>query len=207
MKNFRFYFLWLSLICVGAFVLQSVIPGFTEIFVLNEKAVSGFEIWRFVSAIFLHGGVAHLMYNLFALLFFGFLLEKLIGSKKFLLLFFGSGIVANIISVNFYGSSLGASGAIMGVLGVLAIIKPLMMVWAFGLILPMFIAAILWVVGDLIGLFVPDGVGHIAHLGGMGVGVLVGIVLRARGRKPKIKKIEIPEDYMRSWEQKYVLRG
>ena len=202
MKQFRFYFLWLVSVCVIMFILQQIIPGFTELFVLNKNVWSG-EIWRFISSIFLHGGVGHLLYNMFALGLFGFILEKLIGGKKFLLVFFASGIIANMISVQFYSSSLGASGAIMGIIGVLAIIKPMMMVWAFGVIMPMFIAAILWVIGDVIGIFIPDGVGNIAHLSGVGVGLVIGMFLRGK-RIKKRKKIEISEDYMRSWEDRFM---
>ena len=204
-KKFRFYSLWLSLICILVFIFQNLIAGFTELFVLNEKVFLG-EIWRFVSAIFLHGGVGHLLYNLFALLFFGFALEKLIGSRKFLIVFFGTGIIANMISVNFYSSSLGASGAIMGIIGVLAVIKPMMMVWAFGLILPMFLAAILWIIGDImrgVGIFGETNIGSIAHLSGVGVGILVGIFLRSK-RIKRQKRIKIPEIYMRNWEDRFM---
>ena len=204
-RKFRFYSLWLSLICIIVFIFQNLIAGFTELFVLNEKVFLG-EIWRFVSAIFLHGGVGHLLYNLFALLFFGFALEKLIGSRKFLIIFFGTGIIANIISVNFYFSSLGASGAIMGIIGVMAVIRPMMMVWAFGLILPMFLAAILWIIGDImrgVGIFGETNIGSIAHLSGVGVGILVGIFLRGKRIKGK-KRIKISEVYMRSWEDRFM---
>jgi len=126
----------------------------------------------------------HLLYNLFALALFGSILEKFAGGKKFLLIFFLSGIFANVIAVNFYPSSLGASGAIYGILGALAIIKPLMIVWAFGLPMPMFIASILWTIGAVLGIFMPGNVGHIAHLSGIFIGVLFGIILRvARKRK------------------------
>ena len=60
-------------------------------------------------------------------------------------LFFISGILANLISVNFYNSSLGASGAIFGVIGALVVVRPWMFVWAFGLPLPMIVAGILLV--------------------------------------------------------------
>ena len=177
----------------------------TELFVLNSNALTG-EYWRFITSIFLHGSAVHLFYNLFALFFFGVALEKLIGSKRFLFVFFASGIIANIISVNFYGSSLGASGAIMGIIGTLTIIKPFMMVWAFGLILPMFIAAILWVIGDILGVFMPSNVGNIAHLSGIGVGFLIGLVLRnyIKKKTKNVKKIVVPDYYMAGWEKKYM---
>lgn len=175
-------------------------PGFTELFVLNQLAYT--EIWRFVSSIFLHGSLSHLLYNLFALALFGFILEKLIGSNKFLLVFFFSGIIANIISINFYASSLGASGAIMGILGCLAVIRPMMMVWAFGFPMPMFIASILWVTGDVLGALGAlgnTGIGNIAHLSGIAVGFLVGLFLR-EWKTAKRQLINMPESYMRIWE-------
>ncbi len=205
--KFKYYFLWLSLICIIVFILQLIIPGFTELFVLNLKAIYEKQYWRFLSAIFLHGSLTHLLFNLFALVIFGLILEKKIGSYRFLAVFFSSGIIANIVSVNFYDSSLGASGAIMGIIGCLTILNPMMMVWAFGLLMPMFIAAILWVLGDILGVFMPSGVGNIAHLSGVGVGLLIGLLLRFFGVKNignKNNTIRFNEDEVRNWENRYV---
>lgn len=192
------------------FIFQNMpgIPGFTETFVLNQKALTAFQIWRFLTAIFLHSGIIHLVYNLFALLFFGLILEKMIGSKRFLMVFLISGIIANIISVFFYLSSLGASGAIYGILGCIAIINPLMTVFAFGILMPMFIAAILWIAADLLrvfGLFDPGNIGSMAHLSGIAIGIIFAIFLR-RYYKPakKREKIKIPETYLNSWEENYM---
>jgi membrane associated rhomboid family serine protease len=191
------------------FLLQ-MIPGFTEALILNEKAVNGLQIWRFVSAVFLHGSVAHLILNLFAFVFFGFALERTIGSKRFLVVFFASGIIANIISINFYPASLGASGAVYGIIGCLTFIRPLMMVPSFGLLLPMFAASIVWIIGDLLRTFSiidPGNVGSIAHISGIVVGFLAGIFYRGlRGKKVKVEKIEIPESMIEQWENTY-MRG
>ena len=111
------------------FLAQVLISGFTELFVLNDLVWSG-EIWRFFSSIFLHGDVGHLILNVFALALFGSILEKFIGGRRFLLVFIVSGILANLVSVNFYNSSLGASGAIFGIIGALIFVRPLMVVWA-----------------------------------------------------------------------------
>jgi len=76
------------------------------------------------------------------------------------------------------------------------------MVWAFGAIIPMFIAAILWVASDLFGLFMPSDVGNIAHLSGIAIGIIAGIILRIRDkdkfRKVKAQRIEIPENYIKT---------
>ncbi|VVB78921.1 Rhomboid protease GlpG [uncultured archaeon] len=206
--KFRYYFLWLCLVCIGVYILQLIIPGFTDLFILNLNAVDQRQYFRFVSAIFLHGSAVHLLYNLFALFFFGWSLEKLIGSRRFLIVFFLSGIIANIVAVNFYSSSLGASGAIYGIIGCLTIISPFMFVWAFGLIMPMFLAAILWIAGDVMGVFGFSGsdVGYIAHLSGVGIGILFGLLFRSFGRKIKNvrEKISIPDKYVRVWEDNYL---
>ncbi len=208
--KFRFYFLWLSIICIFAFILQILIPGFTELFVLNNKAIILNEYWRFLTAIFLHGDTLHILYNLFALILFGIILEKKIGSNKFLIVFLTSGIIANIIAVNFYESSLGASGAIYGIIGCLAILSPLMVVWAFGLPMPMFIASVLWIMGDIFGIFFPSNVGNIAHLSGIAVGIIFGILFRSM-RKQRFnntneqkQKFLFSEDYARKWEDAYI---
>jgi membrane associated rhomboid family serine protease len=174
--------------------------------------------WQFITAIFLHGSVTHLIYNLFALIFFGFITERLIGSKKFIILYLGSGILANLISFIIYPnqSALGASGAIMALIGIVAILKPMMTVWAFGIIMPMFILAIVWIAGSILGIFGlgDQTIGYLAHLTGILMGVIYGIYLRIRKREEKNSlrsnalsfktKIILPEDSMRRWENYYL---
>lgn len=181
------------------FLLQFVFSDFTQFFLLNQNSFN--ELWRFTTSIFLHGGFPHLLYNLFALVLFGSVLEKYIGSKKFLLVFFVTGILANLISVNFYESSLGASGAIFGIIGALVLIRPLLVVWAFGLPMPMFLAGTLWAFGDVIGIFVPSNVANIAHLSGMFFGLVFGWIYRERIPKKKEMKLIINESSMKKWEE------
>ena len=186
------------------------LPNFTETFILNEKATQDLQIYRFVTAIFLHGDITHLLYNLFALLFFGIILEKKIGSNIFLITFLLSGIIANIIAVNFYTSSLGASGAIYGILGALTILAPFIMVWAFGLMMPMFIASILWIIADILralGAFGPTNIGSYAHLSGIAIGIIIGIYIKTT--KPKIIdnkpiKISFDENQLENWEDDFM---
>ena len=209
--KFGFYALKLCIACIIVFVLQLLIPGFTELFILNKSAY--IEIWRFASSIFLHASVAHILYNLFALALFGSMLESLVGGRKFLLIFFATGILANIIAVNFYDSALGASGAIYGVIGALIIVRPLLMVWAFGLPMPIFIAGIIWAAGDFIGLFMPSNVGNIAHLSGIFFGLIFGFIFRnwknekeRNGNASNSFKYKVDEDKVREWEDYYLRR-
>lgn len=100
----------------------------------------------------------------------------------------------------------------MGIIGVLAIIKPMMMVISFGMIVPMSVAALIWVIGDLIGAAgylsgnPLDNTGNIAHLSGIFLGIIYGIILRINHNKKiaKTHKIEIPEHLLRRWETLYM---
>tara|TARA_Y100000034_G_scaffold135892_1_gene209650 strand:- start:18 stop:632 length:615 start_codon:yes stop_codon:yes gene_type:complete len=201
-KKFKFCAIKLSGIMILIFIAQILLSGFTDFFVLNQSSYS--EPWRFLSAVFLHGGLAHLVYNLFALVLFGSILESLISSKKFLIVFFVTGILANLFSVNFYSSSLGASGAIMGVIGALVVVRPWMFVWAFGLPMPMIVAGALWAVGDIIGVFMPSNVGNIAHLSGMFFGLILGALYAKKKKRAKRKKIVIDERSIRQWEDGFL---
>ncbi len=209
MRNQQFYSLWLCGILIAFFVLQLVIPGFTDALVLNQKAQTDFEIWRYVSSMFLHGSADHLLFNLFALFFFGMVLEKTIGSRRFIYTYLVTGIIANIISVNFYNSSLGASGAIYGVIGAVTMLRPTMMIWTFGAIMPMFLAATIYVIADLLrafGAFGPTNVGSIAHLSGIAIGFIIGLYYRQKFKEPKDHKVEVrfDERSMRNWEDNFM---
>ena len=205
----RFYTLWIAIACILVFIIQLIIPGFTEFFFLSENALS--MPWQFLTAVFLHGSITHLLYNLFALVFFGIVLEKIIGSSKFLILFLISGIFANIISFFWVPNALGASGAIMAIIGVVAVLKPMMTVWAFNLPMPMFVLAIIWVVGSVLGIFGfgDQNTGHLAHLSGIFIGLFYGFYLRIKYKQTKNPSREpevISEDYVRMWEDRHLKR-
>ncbi|MEN9626356.1 MAG: hypothetical protein RL557_684 [archaeon] len=206
----KFTSIWLCAIIIIIFIFQLIIPNFTEFFILNDRASNG-EFWRFATAMFLHGDIAHLLYNLFALFFFGLFLEKYVGSRKFLTVFFVSGIIANVIALNFYESSLGASGAIYGVIGALTVLQPSLLVFAFGLPMPIIIASGLWVGGDILrtmGAFGETNIGTIAHLTGIMVGIIYGFMLRRKLRTSHqnnyVQKID--DRLIRQWEDNFMKR-
>ena len=77
--------------------------------------------WRMVTAIFLHGGILHLLFNAYALWIFGPVVERELGRARFLAIFLTTGLFASAASYGFAGTpgqvSVGASGAIFGVVG------------------------------------------------------------------------------------------
>ena len=194
----KFYSLVLSGIIILFFICQMVFPGFTDALVLNNKSFE--QPWRFVTAIFLHSSLTHLLFNLFALVLFGLILEKLTSSNKFLIVFFVSGIAANLIAVNFYQSSLGASGAIFGVIGAVTLIRPFIFVWAFGLPMPIIVATFLWIGGNLIETFIPSDIGTIAHLSGLFFGLVFGFIFKKSVKVKRTPQVKISEDYFRRWK-------
>ena len=201
----KFYALWLSAFIIFIFILQRIFPIITGNFMLISSEVL-IRPWILLTSIFLHSNILHLIYNLFALALFGTLLEKIIGSKKFILLFIISGVLAGIGSCFIYNAALGASGAIFGILGCLIILRPKGVVFVYGLPMPLFIAAFVWIALDIFGLFAPDNIANLAHLVGLAIGLIYGCTIRKKyiqKIKPK-QKIEIDESLIEEWERTYM---
>lgn len=171
-----------------SFALQAIIPGYTQIFYLNPASL---QLFQFVTSIFLHGGLMHLLFNSYALFAFGPVLENRLGKNNFLALFFLSGIFGNllyyittVIGIIPPIPALGASGAIFGIFGGLVITDPNMRLLIFGII-PLKIrdAAIMWFVLEFFGTFnAASGIASAAHLGGL----VIGYIFTKFYFKPKI---------------------
>ena len=148
----------------------------------------GEGLWTFFTSMFMHAGIGHLFVNMISLMFIGGFVEKLIGHKRFLGLYFGAGLFAGIFFVlisallnfdlNVY--AVGASGAIFGLGGLLAILTPRLPVLVFFIIpMPMwmamiFLMAVLWALSAGLGL----PIGNLAHLCGLLVGIIYGLYLK-----------------------------
>ncbi|HLD33090.1 MAG TPA: rhomboid family intramembrane serine protease [Candidatus Nanoarchaeia archaeon] len=192
-------------ICIIAFIMQQTVPGFTDMFVLVSAEVAQ-RPWTLVTAVFLHGDIVHLLYNMFALVLFGMILEQIIGKKKFLAIFFLSGLFASIGTLFLYRAALGASGAIFGILGTLAMIRPRMQVWVSYIPMPMIVACAVWAITDLVGLFVPSGTANLAHLVGLFFGIDVGLYLRKNfGERADGRELyHVDEKEIDDWEKKWM---
>lgn len=162
------------------FILQMVLGSdFTQFLILDSSSVL-LRPWTLITSMFLHGDFTHILFNMYALLMFGPLIEQKIGSKRFLQMYFGSGILAGLGFVVFRefiigvsASALGASGAIMGVFGMTIILLPQLRILFF-FIFPMSMrtAGIIFALVDVVGIFTPNNVANVAHLVGLGVGLI-----------------------------------
>lgn len=148
--------------------------------------------WQLVTSMFLHGSFDHYLVNAIVLLFFGSELERRIGGKEYLKVFFASGIAGNVMYILFsyatgsFAPAVGASGAIYGVMGTLAVIAPEIRVLLFFIIpLSIRMAVVLFALYNL--LMTPfsifTGVAYVAHLGGLAVGLYFGEKYRAIRRR------------------------
>ena len=75
-----------------------------HIALLLSTVLAGKDLWTFVTSMFMHGGLGHLFANMLSLMFIGNFVEKLIGRKRFLWLYFGGGLFAAILFVVLAGA-------------------------------------------------------------------------------------------------------
>ena len=193
-------------VTIAVFILQFVLGDwFTESFLLSSADIFT-RPWILITHIFLHGSPLHLFYNMWGLFMFGPLLESRIGAKRFLAFYLSAGVIAGFLSSFFYPSSLGASGAIMGVIGMLIILMPnLKLLFFYVVPTPLWLAGIIYAAMDTFGVFFPSGVGNIAHLAGMGFGLLYGLYLKNQSakftrkfaKKKNLNEVDVDE-YLRS---------
>ena len=145
--------------------------------------------WSFLTSAFLHADFSHLFFNMFSLFLFGTYLESRIGKSKFFTIyllsaFFGS-LAYWLVSPTSTTPALGASAAIFGIIGCLAILHPGLLVW-IGFPVPLILAAMIWGIISFVGIFVPSHIAHHAHLGGLAFGILAGILLRRKKRRIRV---------------------
>ena len=148
------------------------------------------EWYRFITAGFVHGGLAHLAFNLITLYFFGPLLEMVLGPLNFIVLYFGSELAAHALTYWFHRgnedyNAVGASGAISGIVFAFCLFAPFEKLYLFFAI-P--VPAIVFAVGFVaVSIYAMNrtrgrlgGIAHEAHLGGALGGVVQTILLEPR---------------------------
>lgn len=189
--------------CVSVFFLQKISElifhaagrnFWLEWFGLRPYAVvHWFFIWQPFTYIFLHENILHILFNLLYLAMFGAALEHTWGARRFYTYFFICGIGAGVVDIivnmvlDPHGQAsaqvptIGASGAIYGVLLAVAVVMPHRQVWVFPLPVTVSMRIFVIVMGAIeffltIG-STGDGVSHVCHLGGM----LAGYIYLRRG--------------------------
>ena len=136
--------------------------------------------WTIVTSIFVHGSLTHILFNMISLYFLGSFLIRAAGDRGFLAVFFLGGVAGNVLFALLahpYSTGVGASGAIYALGGALAVMAPRIPVLVF----PIPVPVPLWaaIIMFLFLSFVP-GIAWEAHLGGLLLGLIAGLIFRKR---------------------------
>ena len=149
---------------------------------INSKVVYDLELWRLVTSMFFHGDALHLFSNMVSLLIFGSYIELSFSKYKFVLIYFISGFLGSLFTLFLLPLntvSLGASGAIFGLIGA-----------ALSILIvernnPLIILGLIYVFYFVIMSF-SSGINYIAHIFGLLGGFVVGYLLRRNKRKEQL---------------------
>jgi membrane associated rhomboid family serine protease len=178
---------WAILAVTIGIGLSSLLLGQEDLWVqllaLDKAAVADGEYWRLLTVVLVHGGPLHLAFNMYALYIIGPVVESLYGPVRYLFLYLVCGAAGSTASFVFTGAgqSVGASGAIFGLFGVLLMAdrvhKPALTRGARSLQSQI---AMLIVINLVFG-FVMRGIDNAAHIGGLLGGFWLGFVMVPRG--------------------------
>lgn len=155
-------------------------------FCIYKDYITGGEYYRLITGTFLHANIIHLLFNMYALFVLGSQLESFVGKIKYIIIYFFSAITGSLLSMLFLknGVSIGASGAIFGLMGALLY---------FGLHYRVYLGSVVKtnilpiIILNLSMGFMLRGVDNWAHIGGLIGGLLINMAL---GVKYKSKTSE-----------------
>ena len=179
-------------ICVGMSVLTYLNePLMARLFALNPITFIT-KPWQLVTYMFMHGGFGHLFFNMYTLYIFGSVLERVWGTKKFLLFYFVTGVGAALVHIvvqyltGSFALTVGASGAIYGILMGYAMLYPDSVLT---LLFPPISLKAKWFVLIFAGIELLTGVSgtgggiaHFAHLGGLIFGLVLMLYWKKSGK-------------------------
>ncbi len=179
-KDFKFYTLYLSFFMIFIFVLEQFFG--VDNFVLCKECFFS-KPYLIVLSFLSHASFSHLLFNIFSFLLFGLLLEKRIGSKNFLFLFFLSGISINIfLPLSPYDAVIGVSGVVFFIIGMLSVLR-LFFIFYFNFIpVPLFFLSVIYAFNDFFNVFFPsNNTASLFHLLGLFFGFILGFYFRFLG--------------------------
>lgn len=189
----------LIIINVVVFMIMLVLMAINQnimqyVGIMPSKILAGQNTWTVITNIFMHASPTHLFMNMLSLMFLGGFLERILGRRRFIVFYILSGIFASLFFVfmalvfrsELNSLAVGASGAIFGIAGLLAVLTPRLPVYILfiPIAVPMWFAsililAIMWLFSVVGGL----PIGNTAHLGGLIAGVIYGFYLRNKYKR------------------------
>jgi membrane associated rhomboid family serine protease len=148
---------------------------------LNTAQLSQ-QPWTIITSMFVHGGFAHIIFNMITLYFLGSFFLRAAGERSFLAVFFLGGLAGNLLFVLLapFSIGIGASGAIFAIGGALAVLVPRVPVYIFfiPIAMPLWVAILILLLLS----FLFSGIAWQAHLGGVLAGAIAGFILKRTRR-------------------------
>lgn len=176
------------LIAINVLVFLLSNDNIIQMFAVNRFYIADLgQYYRLITGIFLHAGIVHLVFNMYALYVIGMQLESFLGKWKYLIVYLLSGLAGSMLSIFFSNSlSVGASGAIFGLLGSLLYFGYHYRVYLDSVVKSQIIPLI--VVNLLIG-FAFSGIDNWAHVGGLVGGLLATMAVGVKYKSSKFEMI------------------
>lgn len=188
-------------IFIGTYLAGTFEQSIEEFGMKPAEVLEGKQLYTIFTSMFLHGGILHIVGNMWYLWIFGDNIEDVLGRRKFILFYLGAGLVASLAHAFSDPTStmptIGASGAIAGVLGAYILLYPWAKVYTivffvlamipaavligFWFVLQVFSASVLWVAGTT------AGVAYWAHIGGFLAGMLLILPVWMKSKKRRRK--------------------
>ena len=173
------------------FILPMVIGQYEHIirmFSIHGPSIRSGQYYRLLTGIFLHGSLMHLIFNCYALYVIGTQIENFLGKFKYIIIYLFSGIIGAFFSIIFGGNilSIGASGAIFGLMGALVYFGYFYRVYLGNVLKSQIIPLIL--LNLAIG-FLGEGIDNAAHIGGLIGGLFITMALGVKDKSSKIEKV------------------
>ena len=174
---------------IGLNILFSLIGFKNDIFFQKYRfhigSIKAGDYYRLLSSGFLHVNTTHILFNMFTFYFFVNIVEGILGTNSFLLLFVGSLLAGNLFGYYFhykddYYSAVGASGAVTGVLFSALLLYPEieLMLFLIPIPIPGYLFGIVYLLYTLYGMKTQnDNIGHTAHFGGAIGGIVITLFL------------------------------
>lgn len=181
---------WLVVACIVAYIVAprdfpSLLPQplprlFWDIMVNQPNSLYNGEYWRFITPAFLHGGIFHLIMNMYVLWSAGPNIEGILGSRRFLILYFAGALLGNILSWAFNPyPGIGASTAIFAVMSAYVGLH-----WRWGFFSASMIREIVWLLAIFLAIgFLLGDIVNLDNWGHLG-GLLAGLIVSTIGPRP-----------------------
>jgi membrane associated rhomboid family serine protease len=200
-------------IFIGTLLTNRFDQTIVEFGMRPDEILAGQHLHTLITSMFLHGGVLHILFNMWYLWIFGDNVEDALGRKKFILFYLTAGLAASFVHIlsdpTSHVLTIGASGAISGVLGAYVVLYPwadvqtlvvfiflirlvaipaLLMI-GFWFVLQLLSASVTWLSGA------SSGVAYWAHIGGFIAGIILILPVWVKLRRRKRRRYDYELEY------------